>query len=158
LDQPLFLHSWLPLTISAVVGLAYSAFLYFKQRRDEKGDIQLSNPMNLGSAVRFGLLFTGVLLVSRVTEFYFGDVGLMLSSVVSGLTNATAVTLSVTELSRRAAIGLDVATQALLLAIIANLISKGGIVIFGGDRELRRVIFPGLVLMLATAVLLMLIF
>ena len=158
LDQELFLHAWLPLTISAVVGLAYSAFLYLKQRRDEKGDIKLKNPLDLRSAVRFGLLFTAVLLISRVAEFYFGEVGLMVSSMISGLTNATAVTLSVSELSRQTAIGLDVATQALLLAIVANLVSKGGIVILGGDRELRRVILPGLILMLVTAVLLSFLF
>jgi len=158
LDQRLFLHAWLPLTISAAVGLAYSAFLYLKQRRDEKGDIKLRNPLDLRSAVRFGLLFTAVLLVSRVAEFYFGEVGLMVSSMISGLTNATAVTLSVSELSRQAAVGLDVATQALLLAIVANLVSKGGIVIFGGDRELRRVILPGLILMLVTAVVLTFLF
>jgi len=151
LDQELFLHAWMPLTISAFVGLAYSAFLYFKQRGNEKGDINLKNPLDLRSAVRFGLLFTVVLLISRVAEFYFGEVGLMLSSMISGLTNATAVTLSVSELSRTGSINVDLATQALLLAIVANLISKGGIVLVGGDRRLRRVILPGLILMLVTA-------
>ena len=158
LDRQLFFHAWLPLMISAGVGLAYSAFLFFQQRKEEKGDIDLKNPLDLKSALRFGALFTVVLLISRIAEFYFGDIGLFISSMVSGLTNATAVTLTVSELSRKAAIDLDLATQALLLAIVANLVSKGGIVIIGGDRQLRRVILPGLILMLLTAVLVSFVF
>ena len=158
LDVALLRRAWLPLVISAVVGVGYSVFLVYRQRNEEKGDIKLKNPLDLASAVRFGLLFTGVLLVSRVTEFYFGDIGVLLSSMVSGLANVNAVTLSVAELSRTGAIDLDVASQALLFAIVANLLSKGGIVMIGGDRELRRVTLPGLGLMLVTAIVLVFVF
>jgi uncharacterized membrane protein (DUF4010 family) len=158
INRELFMQAWPPLLISALVGLAYSGFMVYRQRNLEKGNIKLKNPLDLGSAIRFGLLFTVVLLASRVAEFYFGEVGVLLSSVISGLANVNAVTLSVAELSRSGTISLEVASTALLFAILANLVSKGGIVIAGGDRGLRRMILPGLILMLVTAIVLVLVF
>ncbi|MGD2026653.1 MAG: MgtC/SapB family protein [Anaerolineales bacterium] len=158
INRQLFNQAWLPLLISGVVGLVYAYFLVFRNRIDEKANIDLKNPLDLASAIRFGFLFTVVLLLSRAAEFYFGDVGILVSSLFSGLANVNAVTLSVAELSRRGAIELEIASQALLLAIVSNLISKGGIVMIGGDKQLRRVILPGLGLMLVTAIVLVIVF
>ncbi len=158
LDNALVRQVWPPLVISAMVGMGYSAFLVYRRRNVEKGNIQFKNPLNLASAVRFGLLYTVILLVSSVAEYYFGDTGVLLSSMVSGLANVNAVTLSVVELNRSGSVSLDVASLALMLAIVANLLSKGGIVIFGGNPQLRRVVLPGLGLMLVTAVVLVFVF
>jgi uncharacterized membrane protein (DUF4010 family) len=158
LDWNLLRQVWPPLVISAMVGVGYSIFLVYRQRNEEKGDIKLKNPLDLGSAVRFGLMFTFVLLISRITEYYFGDIGVIISSMVSGLANLNAVTLSVVELNLSGAIELEVASRALMLAVVANLLSKGGIAIAGGDQQLRRVILPGLGLMLVTAVVMVFLF
>ena len=154
----LFYEAWLPLLISGISGLIYSGILILKQRSDEKGDIKLKNPLDLGAAIRFGVLFTVVLLISNAAQFYFGDVGLLLSALISGLANVNAITLTVTELARDSAINLEIATQALLLAVVSNLVSKGTIVLIGGDKNLRRVILPGLILMLVTAIVMAIFF
>lgn len=158
INVDLLIHSWLPLLISGLVGLVYVGFLMSRERISEKGNIDLKNPLDLASAIRFGFLFIIVLLVSRAAEYYFGEIGILVSSAFSGLANVNAVTLSVADLSRRGSIEMEIASQALLIAIIANLISKGGIVMVGGDKQLRRVILPGFSLMLVTAIIFVIVF
>lgn len=158
LHRPLLASTWLPLLISASVGLAYCAFLIFRKGSIEDADIQLSNPLDIKSAIRFALLFTLILLASRAAQVYFGDIGLLVSAVVSGLANVNAITLSVAELTRNGSLAIEIASQALLFAIAANLVSKGSIVMIGGDRQLRRIVLPGLLMMLTTAIILALVF
>jgi uncharacterized membrane protein (DUF4010 family) len=158
LHRPLLASTWLPLLISASVGLAYCAFLIFRKGSIENADIKLTNPLDLKSAIRFALLFTLVLLASRTAQVYFGDIGLLVSAVVSGLANVNAITLSVAELTRSGSLAVATGSQVLLFAIAANLVSKGAIVMVGGDRHLRRVVLPGLIMMLATAIILALVF
>ncbi|MEJ2511990.1 MAG: MgtC/SapB family protein [Anaerolineales bacterium] len=152
LNRDLFSVVWLPVTLSGAAGLAYGAFLYFKQHTSDKGDLKLTNPLDLRSAIRFGLLFVAVLLVSRTAQLYFGETGILISSLISGLADVDAITLSVSELSRSGGLDLDIASRAILFASAANTVTKGALVMVGGDRQLRRVVLPGMALMLAVII------
>jgi uncharacterized membrane protein (DUF4010 family) len=143
---------WIPITASGVVGLGYCVFLFFAQRSTERGDVEFSNPFNLGTAIKFGLLYAVVLLVARGAQFYFGDTGLLVSSVVSGLADVDAITLSVAELTNNEALSLVTGARAIVLAAMSNTVVKGTIAMLGGSRELRRALLPGLLLMLGTGV------
>jgi len=151
LNASLLSKLWPPLLASAVIGLAYSAYLYLQQRTDEEGEIFYSNPFELGTALKFGFLYAVVLLLSKAAQVYVGDTGVYLSSAISGLPDADAVTLSMAQLSRGGG-GLDVTTaaRAVVLGVMANTAAKGAIVLGGGASGLRRAILPGFVLMLAT--------
>ena len=142
-----------PLTISALAGLAYGGFLHLSQKTDEQGDVSFSNPFELSTALKFGLFYAVVLIVSKTAQIYLGDVGVYLSSAISGLPDADAVTLSMTQLSSGPG-GLDTATaaRAIVLGVMSNTATKGGIVLVSGSPSLRRAILPGLVLMLASGV------
>jgi uncharacterized membrane protein (DUF4010 family) len=139
---------WVPMVASAAVGLAYGAYLYFSQRYDEPGDIDFSNPFELGPAVRFGIVYAVILLIAKAAQVYLGDTGIYLSSVVAGVTDVDAITLSMAELSRgEGGLALDTAAQAIVLATMSNTIIKGGIVLSIGSATLRRALLPALVLM-----------
>lgn len=149
---------WLPLAIPVTVGLGYSLYLYISQPSYEKEEVSFTNPFELGPAIKFGLLFTAILLISRAAQVFMGTSGIYLSSFVSGLADVDAIALSLAELSRQPG-GIDqtLAARAIVLAAVANTLSKGGIVLLGGASLLRRAILPGLLLMLATGVLAILI-
>jgi len=149
LNRELFGIVWLPVTLSGVAGLVYVAFLYLRRHSSGQGNLKLTNPLDLRSAIRFGLLFVVILLVSRTAQLYFGETGILISSLIAGLADVDAITLSVSELSRNGGLDLKIASQAILFAAAANTIAKGGMVLLGGDRQLRRVVFPGLAAMLA---------
>jgi len=153
LNAALLSKLWPPLLASATIGLAYSAYLYLQQRTDEAGDISYSNPFELETALKFGLLYAVVLLGTKAAQVYLGDAGVYISSAISGLTDTDAVTLSMARLSRSGG-GLDVTTaaRAVVLGVMANTAVKGAIVLGGGARKLRRAIIPGLVLMLVSGI------
>ncbi len=153
LNAALLSTLWLPVAASAAVGLAYCVYLYLSQRTDEEGEVNFSNPFELGPAVKFGLIYAVILLISKAAQMYLGDTGLYLSSIIAGLTDVDAITLSVAELSR-AGSGLSLSTgaRAIVLATMSNTVVKGGIVLSSGSPALRRALWPGLVLMLVAGI------
>ncbi len=144
---------WPPIVGAGVVGLLYAGYLYLSPQPEGTEEVSFTNPFALGQAVKFGLLYAAVLLVSRSAELTLGNAGVYLSSVAAGLADVDAITLSVAELSRAAG-GLDlvVAERAIVLAAMANTAVKGGIVLATGSRTLRRALWPAFLLILATGI------
>ena len=152
LNPALLKMVWLPLTAAGLVGLGYGAYLLYSQRAGESGDMEFSNPFDLGAAIKFGLLYGAILLVSRAAQVNFGDTGVFLSSMISGLADVDAITLSLSELSVTGGLELDIAARAIVLAAMSNTVVKGSIVIVAGAPALRRVLLPGFLLILVTGV------
>jgi uncharacterized membrane protein (DUF4010 family) len=146
-NQALLGYLWVPIIAIGSTGLIYGTYLFFSQRSLEKADVEFTNPFDLISALKFGLLYALVLLVSRTAQMYLGDTGVLISSIASGAADVDAVTLTVAELSSTGGLEYETASRAIVLAAISNTIVKGGIVLISGSRELRRAIFPGILLM-----------
>ena len=141
---------WLPMAASAAAGLAYCAYLWFAQRPAEEGGVAFANPFELGPALKFGLIYAVILLGSRAAQMYLGAAGIYLSSVVAGLADVDAITLSMAELSQASgAVDLVTAERAIVVAAMSNTAFKGFIVLTGGSAGLRRALLPGFLLMLA---------
>ncbi|MCB9421882.1 MAG: MgtC/SapB family protein [Ardenticatenaceae bacterium] len=152
LSVPLLRVVWLPITAAGVAGLAYGVYLYFAPHADDDEEVSVTNPFELGPAVTFGLLYGVILLVSRAAQMYFGDTGVYVSSILSGLADVDAITLSMTELSGQGALTLETAARAITFAAMSNTVVKGSIVLSSGSPSLRRVFLPGFLLMLITGV------
>jgi uncharacterized membrane protein (DUF4010 family) len=148
--RPLLAVLWLPISAAGAAALAYGIFLYFGPRAMDDQDVRVTNPFELRPAFTFGLLYAVILVVARTAQLYLGETGLFLSSIVSGLADVDAITLSVAELSRTGELDQHVASQAIVLAAMSNTISKGAIVVITGSSTLRRAILPGVLLILAT--------
>jgi uncharacterized membrane protein (DUF4010 family) len=143
---------WMPMAAAAAVGLAYCAFLYFSQRTDEEGGVDFSNPFELGPAVKFGLIYGVILLISKAAQMYLPAAGIYLASIVAGLTDVDAITLSMAELSSTGGLDMSTAARAIVLAAMSNTVVKGGIVMSSGASALRKALLPGFVLMLVTGI------
>lgn len=150
INPELFESIWIPLVVAGVVGLGYCVFLYFSQKSEEEGDVILANPFELGPAFKFGLIYAGILLISRTAQLYLGDLGILASSLLAGLADVDAITLSVAQLSQSSG-GLEISTasHAIILATMANTVTKGALVLISGSQGLRRAILPAFLLMLA---------
>lgn len=152
LNQALAYSLLAPLLAAAGVGLTACLYLWFSSRSREKGEVSASNPFELGPAVQFGLLFAVILFVSKAAQVYLGDAGVYLSSVLAGLTDVDAITLSMARLAG-ADVSQAVAARAVTLAALSNTVVKGGIAIALGSASLRRYILPtfGAVLVVGVA-------
>ena len=151
--MPLLRVTWLPLTAAAVIGLGFCVYYFLAPRADDEEDVQIANPFELRPAITFGLLYGLILLVSRAAQLYLGDTGLYISSFASGLADVDAITLSMADLSRNESVGLSTAARAIIIAVIANTLVKGGIVISSGSPQIRKVILPGTIALLLAGII-----
>jgi uncharacterized membrane protein (DUF4010 family) len=151
LNVALIEHLRIPILASVATGLAYCGYLFARQRTEKhRHEIPFDNPFELGLAIKFGLLFAIVLLFSRVAQVYFGDIGVYLSSFLSGMADVDAISFSMAKLSRAAGgLDLSIAARAIVIAATANTVVKGGIVLISGVPQLKRAVLPGFILMLA---------
>jgi uncharacterized membrane protein (DUF4010 family) len=143
---------WLPLSLAGLVGFAYALYVYVARRNLGAGRVEFSNPFDLRAAVRFGLLYAFILLISRSAQLYLGEAGVLVSSFFAGFSDSNAITLSLSELSHSGGLSLGTAAQGIVIATMTNTLFKGGIVLSSASPALRKAIWPGLVLIVVVGV------
>ena len=137
-NRTLLKHAAVPIVAMALATTAYCVYLFFSPHGAATDTPEFSNPVELSSAVKFGALYAFIiLLVNAVRHTRLGDAGIYLVSVISGLTDVDAITLSISEAARS---GLDtpVAVRAITLAVISNTFTKGALAFGLGSPRLRR--------------------
>lgn len=116
-----------PLAAMTLTGAGVALWEYRKSRGGPTGhaDVSFSNPFELTSAVKFGLLFTLVIFVSKAATVYLGSGGTYLASVLAGTTDVDAITLSMANLAKEGALTPGVAVTSIMLGVAANTVVKG---------------------------------
>jgi uncharacterized membrane protein (DUF4010 family) len=128
--------------IAAMLGLAVvlALALWLVARRGESDPPEQANPAELKSAVLFGLVYTGVLLAVAFARDRFGTAGLFAVAGLSGLTDMDAITLSTSRLVEGGQLAPADGWRAILIAAMANLLFKAGVVAaLGSPRLLWRI-------------------
>jgi len=147
LGQKLFLV----LGMLSVVSLVAVAWLWRMSKQRVRGEVKAgSNPFELSEAIKFGLLFGLVVVLARAAQVYFGDAGLYLASAIAGLTDVDAITLAMADLAKVDLASLQLGARAVVIALLANTLTKGAMVLGLGSSELRRVMLPVTLGLLAT--------
>src|SRR5690606_16073363 len=92
---------YLPLGLIFFSAIGVTLFLYYKQSKKEDIDTSLpeGKPLNLQSAIVFGIVYTLIILLVSYTNEYFGSSGIFISSTIAGLTDIDAITISVSKLA-----------------------------------------------------------
>ncbi len=108
-----------------------------------------SNPFELGSAIRFGLLFGAVNFAAKAAETYLGATGLYLAGAIAGLTDVDAITLSMADLAARDPASNPVASRTILIAAMSNTAMKTAMVMALGAPPLRKTLLPHAILAIA---------
>ena len=132
----------LPVALPVVMGGGAGVYLWRQKGTAQEAALQVKNPMELWSAIKFGLLFAVVLLVSRAAYQYFGASGIYTAAGIAGLADVDAITISSAGLAHQGVLGHGTAGGAILLAGASNTLVKGGIAAVIGGPALRRVIVP----------------
>ena len=141
---------WLPMAVGALVTLGYAALLYFWRGRMDGHNVTVNNPFKLGPAIKLGLFYAVILVVARAAEIYFGDTGVYLSALVSGVADVNAITLSMARLTTPlGTLDPAVAAQAIVLAVVSNTVAKGLIVAATAALALKKSLLPSVPLIAA---------
>lgn len=132
----------------AAGGLAVCFFIWKRTKGEKSDEVPLKNPFSIMPAIKFGLLYAVIVFVARVMEVIAGDRGVYIVSILSGLTDVDAITLTMSQISRQDSSKLNQATVAITLAAFANTILKAGMAYVLGSRRLKKIILVGFTVIL----------
>lgn len=95
----------------------------------------LENPLELKTALSFGLLLALVMLLGRALQDWFGKAGVLAFAAASGVADVDAITLSLARMSRGDLV-LQVAVTGIVIAAAINSLVKGGMATIIGGRDI----------------------
>lgn len=124
-----------PMLVMGCFGLLISIYFWFKRDGEKVGHVSdeqmnLSSPFQLKPALHFGIFFAILLFVAKFATVYFGDQGVYLTALISGLADVDAITVSMSNLAASNDISLMVGSLGIVIAAMTNTLVKGGIVAF----------------------------
>ncbi|EQM75090.1 MgtC/SapB family protein [Stutzerimonas stutzeri] len=132
-----------PMLTSGLIYAAGALFLYLRARQqpESRAEPPLKNPFELGPALRFAGLLVVILFLVEGAQQWLGDTGIYLVSLVSGLTDVDAITLSLSS-SAQSDLAETVAVRGIFLAALSNSLVKAGLILFIGGRALALLTVP----------------
>jgi len=147
----------LPVAILMLLTLLPAMVMWFRVRRQPAHLPEQTNPTQLKSAIVFGVMYAAVLMALALAKQYGNGQGLYAVSFLSGLTEMDAITLSTARMSLTVpAVAAD-GWRLIVVAAMANLVSKAAIAgLLGGKQLFVRIVLLFAVPMLGGAVLLVL--
>ncbi|MDT8406338.1 MAG: MgtC/SapB family protein [Methylococcales bacterium] len=143
LHDRLLADLWLP--VSAMALLTYAPILFYWRHGEEPAmpvASMVKNPLELVTAIGFGLLLMLVTVLGAFLRETFGDAGLFTLATVSGVADVDAVVLSLIAMARES-LSADVFVKACVLAAATNSVVKAGLASSVGGLNLAlRVAAP----------------
>lgn len=131
---------WPPLAAAAAAGFILAAWLLRAGRAETPDQPRAPrNPFELGLALRFGIFLAAIMLLSRALDAWFGDAGIYLLAVASGLADVDAVTLALANPAGEGPPDALVANAICLAAAVNTAVKAGLAVYLGGARFGARV-------------------
>ena len=130
----------LPILAELVLMTLLCIFLFYSINKDkEENEMpEPENPAQFKTALLFGLLYGGVLLAVAFTKKEFGDEALIIVTILSGLTDVNAITLSLSKLMQGGGLETSTGWRLILLAALSNLFFKGIIAAALGTKRLLK--------------------
>lgn len=136
-----------PLVVMGVIVGGAAGWTWFRYGRQdaEEPKLELRNPLTLGVALGFALLYAAIVFFSELLLNEVSVASVQLVGALSGIHDVDAITLSTANLVRD---GFDAAVGArtVLIAVVVNTVVKAGLAWFiAGAGRFRRVVAAALV-------------
>ena len=139
----------IPFVAVGIVGY-FSSFMVWRKNKKETR-LNVGSPLAFKSAFSFGVFFVIVFFFSRLVQNYVGDAGILLFAFLAGLVEVDAINITLATLAITA-ISPITAVHGIILAAIANTISKWTLTKTLGTTELAKEVGKVFILLLAIAV------
>lgn len=134
------------MALATLVSIAGLFWLDFQSRKVGKeqlnrgsATIVVSTPFTLTQAAKFGLLFAVILVLVKIVGDRSQHQALYLVALFGGLADVDAITLSMNQYARSTGVD-QVATVAIIVALLANSAVKAGMAATLGSADYRRII------------------
>jgi len=123
-----------PLTILSLLGY-FCALSYIEKIKKEKPKLILRSPLELKTALRFGLFFMLTMIFISITKSYFNENVVYPIALITGLADVDAIVISLSSLALTS-ISPSVAAKGIILAALANTFSKWLLTFWLGTRKM----------------------
>lgn len=125
------------LAAAAAAGIAAAIGIFRRTPRDgESPAVTLGNPFELKPALVFAAILAAISVAAAAGADAFGSLGLFGIAAMSGLADLDAIALSAGRQAGGGAIAPGVAGAAVLIAIVANAVTKGAMAMGVGGKNL----------------------
>lgn len=158
---------WIPFVAMAIPGTIIAGGMWFlfnrhlKKTTDDETDeeteevdestqipeearLEIQNPFKLFPAVKFAVLLIAIIGAANLLQELFEGGGIYIAAIFGGLAETNAISLAVARLENIGELTASVATQSIVLAILANSIVKAGLASIVGSRKLGLYVTLGL--------------
>jgi uncharacterized membrane protein (DUF4010 family) len=116
-------HLIIPLVLPTLIG-GVLAYYYWKNKKSTtRTELVEKSPFNFIPALKFTLLLAVILLGSKIASDFVGDAGTYVTSVLAGLVDTDAITLSMATLAGDS-ITFETGRNAVLIACLTNTLVK----------------------------------
>jgi uncharacterized membrane protein (DUF4010 family) len=145
-----------PLGAELLAMIILVIILFFRNRKEKTEMPVQKNPAELKGALIFALLYGAISFVSALVKDKFGNEALYLVSVVSGLTDLDAITLSTAKMAEQKSIEASLGWRLVLVATVSNLVFKGGMAMVMGNKTLGKLVGFLFAILIITGILIIL--
>ncbi|MGB5445548.1 MAG: MgtC/SapB family protein [Psychromonas sp.] len=132
-----------PMATMTLLTFFSAALIWRKNGYKAAEDVShLVSPLELKSALFFGALLVLVLMLGKAAEHYYGETGVYMLALLSGIADVDPINLTLSQMSR-VDLSLDVAVLGIVIAASTNTLVKAGLaIIVGGKNMLLQVFLP----------------
>ncbi|WP_173391319.1 MULTISPECIES: MgtC/SapB family protein [unclassified Lebetimonas] len=120
-NQNIFYKLLIPFLIFSLTGIIISFFLY-KSNLNIEAPIDDRNPLELGTAFVFAILFVFMILITKFVTIHYGNLGLKILSFIVGFTDIDPFILSL--ITGKISININEIASAVIIAAGSNNILK----------------------------------
>ena len=123
--------------LATITGYMYVYYLYkHADKSTIDVDFMYKNPLDMKEALKFGLLFGIVFGATTLLKDWTGNLGVYLSSLLSGVSDVDAITLSLSTLYTDGKLMLYTALIGIVIATFSNSLTKLAIAYTTGNKVL----------------------
>lgn len=126
----------LPILIMFAAFVVLCGLSWFSSDRIIGQMPEQDNPAQLKPALFFSIFYIIILFTIAIAKDFSGSKGLYIIAAISGLTDIDAITLSTSQLVQNNTLMADSGWRVILIATLANLAFKAGVVAVLGNRQL----------------------
>lgn len=129
----------IPMALLTLICIVPAIYFMQKDSTEAETEIELGNPLNVVNALGFALIYVVILYAVHYGNVYFGESGLYLSSIIAGLADTTAITISMAKFGLEEAY-LTTSALVILSATLSNTVVKLGIVLLQAHKLAARLV------------------
>lgn len=145
-----------PILVMTILIYIPAIYIWYLHREPVRESVDLKqNPLELSTALTFGAILCGIILASYLLRDWFGSMGIYILSMLSGMTDVDAITLTLARQSSQVPLAegiglLTEASLAILIAAATNSVVKATLAsVLSNSTLWRLVTIPILIAILA---------